>query len=858
MLRIGLKMFFVLVALVAILLGYYYFFDRNKVVPDIFDVFNETGMVIRFNQPNKLLTVASSSEVFQEALQNDSSLYYAAHFLQGLYGYQPYRNAGAMFIFADSLISPVYVIQNQTIGQSSGAIRWIIESFYGNYKTVEKNKNRQTYYTIYRQGDAFLYLSESNGVILWSEDVGALLKATATISKYFGKTNTEKLINTASQNSFANIFIRPPKLSAELGSEVFTNKENSDNASAIYVLDVHVKNNQIVLSGLSSVASMRESQVIAKAAGKEFSMPDVVPEQSDIVYQLDVHNLYDQFQAVGEEHQRNFNWLTTWANDEMVFFSTSSSTALAFKVKGQSIAKDALQRFAEQTEHKSVVKRYKFDKSTDFEIVQSDFNWVKALLPSFCNVSYNLTHAVLSGEYVVFASDVQFAQDVCRNTVLQQNLKSSYRFKEQSSVLSSSSNRLIYADLNSDNFESFFTQPALSFIRSTHLANLFQYMAWQSSGSGQYVYNHIVLYKATVQLAKSNVRWKTKLGHNARIKPVMVRNHATGKTEIMVQDENHYLYLINDKGRVLWKKLLDGNVLGEIVQVDKYKNGKLQYILNTSSKLYLIDRNGNDVERFPIQLPNKATAGLAVFDYEKNRNYRIFIPMLDRRMLLYDIDANLIPGWQFNKSDAIVTSPVQFVRVRNKDFIFFADSLRHYFLNRQGEHRIKPKQLIGKSRNNPIYFNAKTAQWISSNVHGHLVYTGLDGSVKVLPVDTLTLDHYFLYADINRDGNSDFVFIDNNMLKAYNHNYKQMYSYQFSNSILEAPSYYVFSQHVAGVGVVDKQAGKVYMFNSQGKQFNGYPYPGVTPFTISVMNGVVGFNLIVGNFDGFLYTYQQR
>ena len=51
---------------------------------------------------------------------------------------------------------------------------------------------------------------------------------------------------------------------------------------------------------------------------------------------------------------------------------------------------------------------------------------------------------------------------------------------------------------------------------------------------------------------------------------------------------------------------------GDVHQIDLYKNGKLQLLFNTQSKLHLIDRNGNNVEQFPIGLVAKATNGLFV------------------------------------------------------------------------------------------------------------------------------------------------------------------------------------------------------------------------------------------------------
>ena len=67
-----------------------------------------------------------------------------------------------------------------------------------------------------------------------------------------------------------------------------------------------------------------------------------------------------------------------------------------------------------------------------------------------------------------------------------------------------------------------------------------------------------------------------------------------------------------------------------IYQIDFYKNGKLQLLFNTAAQLHLLDRNGNYVERYPVKLRSPATNGMALFDYEKSRDYRIFLAAEDK------------------------------------------------------------------------------------------------------------------------------------------------------------------------------------------------------------------------------------
>ena len=143
----------------------------------------------------------------------------------------------------------------------------------------------------------------------------------------------------------------------------------------------------------------------------------------------------------------------------------------------------------------------------------------------------------------------------------------------------------------------------------------------QYSTEGRLFYQSVSC-KYTSQIKeKALTVWESLLDSMAVIKPVLVVNHNTSEKEIFVQDAANRIYLINSTGRILWKQRMEGPILGSLQQVDFYKNGKLQYLFNTAEKIHLIDRNGNYVERYPISLRSDATNPLALFDYDKNRDY---------------------------------------------------------------------------------------------------------------------------------------------------------------------------------------------------------------------------------------------
>ncbi len=143
--------------------------------------------------------------------------------------------------------------------------------------------------------------------------------------------------------------------------------------------------------------------------------------------------------------------------------------------------------------------------------------------------------------------------------------------------------------------------------------------------------------------------WESKLDTLADFKPVFVVNHQTKQNEVFVQDLRNNIYLINQVGRILWKVQLPEAITSEVFQVDYFRNGKLQLLFSTRNALYLIDRNGNFVEKYPVKLRSPATCGVSVFDYDSNRDYRLFIACEDKHVYAYTKEGNLLPGWEFDQ-----------------------------------------------------------------------------------------------------------------------------------------------------------------------------------------------------------------
>ena len=132
----------------------------------------------------------------------------------------------------------------------------------------------------------------------------------------------------------------------------------------------------------------------------------------------------------------------------------------------------------------------------------------------------------------------------------------------------------------------------------------------------------------------------------------------------------------------------------------------------------------------------------------------------------------------------------------------------------------------------------------------------LDGTVKSKQIGKYSSNHYFDYQDINADGFKDYIFLDKNKLDVFKQDGSEIFDYKFDKNIDSSPVYYYFSYDDRKLGVVSKTTNEIFLFNSNGSIYEGFPLKGNTPFTIGYLGDSRSqFNLIVGTQYNFLYNY---
>ncbi len=218
-------------------------------------------------------------------------------------------------------------------------------------------------------------------------------------------------------------------------------------------------------------------------------------------------------------------------------------------------------------------------------------------------------------------------------------------------------------------------------------------------------------------------------------KPHTVRNHRNGSLEILVQDDNNFLYLINGDGKILWRDSIHSPIIGKISQIDYYKNNKLQYFFITQDALHLIDRLGNYVEGFPLVMPSPIKLEqAAVLDYDRSKRYRFLVADKLGHIYMFDKLGTNLAGWRPRKlNDRLSTAPFH-VRVRGRDCIVAVQENGIVnMMNRRGEmYPGFPFDLKDKI-NNPIFvdigadFSSSSLTTVTNS--GQLVELNFKGAV---------------------------------------------------------------------------------------------------------------------------------
>ena len=711
---------------------------------------------------------------------------------------------------------------------------------------------------------------------------------------------------TAGHNVDANLYVQfstfPRLISQLFGGEYQNIASQLTHLANWAELDININEEKILLNGFtySNDSANNWLNIFSGQSAVNFEIDKVLPASTSvfIAYGIDDQGLFRQnyrnwLEREGQitAYQNTLNEIENrtgyeleeefyaFLGEEIGFAMTDiknvdrlENRIVVFKTRSKSLAEKSLEKFISgycnrtNQSWSNFVSYCKIDSETKVPVYRSPVHFIPEKLFGKIFGGSAFSYFTLVDNYLVFGNSFQSLSKIIHNNILQKTLHSDLHYREFADELSDRYNFYFYINIPRGHLQiADYLSKGLQegWKRESKIVNKLHAFAIQFSETNSMLYNNVFLKYQPVYREEAQTVWQSLLDTSFTFKPQLLENHYTHNKEVFVQDFSNKIYLINSAGRVLWKLPLEGKIIGQVYQIDFYKNEKLQILFNTKEKLYLIDRNGNHVERFPVKLRSKATYGLSLFDYEKKRDYRIFIPGEDKKIYVYNKEGKIVSGWSFGHTETTIDSYIHHFRIGNKDYIVVADDNRIYLLDRKGDSQVKMMENIAVSENNDIILDIRSAdaapRIVTTDKSGTVCFVYFDGKIEREKIKDFSPEHFFDYMDINGDGSFEYIYIDNKKLEVYNYRKSLLFSHSFENNIEYRPIVYTFSSTDKKIGVVSEQANKIYLFNNDGKLYKGFPVSGNTLYSIGrFKQNDSKYNLIVGSKDNFLYNYSVK
>lgn len=462
-----------------------------------------------------------------------------------------------------------------------------------------------------------------------------------------------------------------------------------------------------------------------------------------------------------------------------------------------------------------------------------------------------LSRYMILDDHVVFGQDDSALRAYLKYIIADKELSKDLSFSTFTEHLASRSNLFIYSKILPafpilEHHLSYQTQGKITDLKEW--LGEFGSFGLQLSNNGQAIYTNAYLNYGAETIEDATNGYECVLDTLHSIPPTFVTNHYNKEQEVMVQDAKNQLYLFNRIGKEIWKREIDGPIKSEIHEVDAFKNGKIQFAFNTETRIYLIDRKGNDVEGFPIKLKANAITPLCVANYDNKRNYRLLITCANNRIYNYMITGKSTKGWNHNKAKDPTIKGFQHFSVSGKDYFVTAESNgKVHLLDRRGKNRVKVgKRIENFSDQNLQVFvgkNANSSAVYATDTLGVLFRISLKGKVSSMKLASMSSHHEFMVSDLDGDRKPEFIFNDLNLLTVYDDKYQKVKELRLSPGTA-GPFEVNLEDGRSGIGLYNNTDGEIQLLDKELNSVSGFPQSGFSKFDLSLRSESSKANVI--------------
>lgn len=643
-----------------------------------------------------------------------------------------------------------------------------------------------------------------------------------------------KLYQIANNQSSANIFINTNK-SNPLLTHILADGHRADIAKFTdwISLDFNTNKDHIKLNGISMAndSIINYSNLFKDSYALIPKTPNLAPITADAIMAFTFDN-YEKFALNQKKYlDRSIVIDTTFkAVEEIGFVYLNKEKAAILHTYGSETILNYLDKLEKTSEE--------YQGNEIVELSKTDFlnHYFNPLIKDFKAKYYTIIENAF-----VFSSTSEQLKTIIGNYKNASTFEKSSVYKTAKEQLADESSMLFVS--NADGIEYFLDNYITKEItKNIEIKELSEYsFAAQMVSDDNFHHTNILFQKIAheTNLNKTIPYFTLQLDTEIVTPPQFVKNHRTNKEEIIVQDKDNNLYLISTDGKVIWKKQLKAKIQGRVEQVDLYKNGRLQLAFTTDNEFLIVDRNGKDVPPFTFTYEGGNLNPLAVFDYDRKKDYR-FLVTQGTKVFMYNSVGQIVKGFKYTKAENPILGTPKHFRVGKKDYLVMkleGGTLK--ILSRTGDSRINVKDKINFSDNEILLHKNK---FTATNTKGNLFQIDEKGKT--------TSANLNLLPDHGMDATSNTLAIMNDNVLTI-----RSKKVELDLGVYSKPRIFYLNDKIY-ISVTDIQNQKIYLFDSQAEPIFNFPVPGNSIIDLIDMDNDHKLELVAKDQDNSIIVYK--
>ena len=608
--------------------------------------------------------------------------------------------------------------------------------------------------------------------------------------------------------------------------------------SSWFSFDFNTKKDPFTLDGVSFINDSIPDEIafLKGLEAQPLLSPEYVPQNFDAYLALalsDYKALEDNFKQYSRYENiplTNINFSPLSSVDEIAWIRTKSNKGLYFHLSNSKNTASLLNASTEvEDSYRNVeIKRQTLPK--DIERFLEVFG-----MPLKPNLVSKMD------DFLIFADDKAFLKQLIGNRLDGNTLENDFNFKSLQEDLANNSTFLWVG--KTANLKNQWKELQTDKKKEWDRIKLKKYplVALQGIAENKFVQSRFTAQSDNPKQQKNTVinQYSFSLDAPLARAPQWLRNHRNKTRDVVVQDQKNVLYLFSNTGTLFWKKQLSGPIVGDIVQVDLYKNRRLQMAFRTPSRFMILDRNGKIVPPFNKKIASETPHHMAVFDYDLNRNYR-FLLSHGKKIEMFDNRGKKVSGFRLKSLKQPLQHPAKHIRFKNKDYIVFQDiegQIR--ILNRQGKDRILIKGAANSSFN-PVFEYRNT--FAATTKDGALLQIDTNGNLAISPLDLLPGHQVDMTTKSLVTLSENKLIIKGIPVMLPYGNYTPPKIHYINNTIY--------------VTLTDLDTQKVYAYYSNGSAVGGFPVYGSSAVDLSNADNDKAIEMVVKSEEEGILIYQ--